>query len=168
LTLPQLAHVVSTTVARIQSTAREDAEPLPAVTLEILDLPGNLLGLTSHHTIQIDVNAAGYGWFVDTSPWDDLEFVQTNETRARTALPGSPAADRADLLTVVMHELGHVLGHPHEDRGVMEETLPLGTRRIWNDGSSLEGAADIDKVFTEPDLRPTVVDILFATTKNRL
>jgi autotransporter-associated beta strand protein len=164
LTHPQLALAVSTAVARVQSAAREDAEPLPAVTFEILDLPGNLLGLTSHHTIQIDVNAAGYGWFVDTSPWDDLEFVQTDETRVRTALPGSPAADRADLLTVVMHELGHVLGHPHEDRGVMEETLPLGTRRVWNDRSSPEEAADIDKVFAEPDLSPTVVDILFATT----
>ena len=29
-----------------------------------------------------------------------------------------------------MHELGHVLGYDHEDEGLMDESLPLGTRRL--------------------------------------
>ena len=33
-----------------------------------------------------------------------------------------------DLLTVVMHEMGHVLGLDHEATGVMQETLDPGTR----------------------------------------
>jgi hypothetical protein len=34
-----------------------------------------------------------------------------------------------DLLTVLMHELGHILGFDHEEEGVMAETLATGTRR---------------------------------------
>jgi len=34
-----------------------------------------------------------------------------------------------DLLTVLEHEIGHLLGREHEADGVMQETLDAGTRR---------------------------------------
>jgi hypothetical protein len=34
-----------------------------------------------------------------------------------------------DLLTVVLHEMGHLAGLPHGD-GLMEQTLPSGERRV--------------------------------------
>ena len=47
-----------------------------------------------------------------------------------SATSDSPAYGRADLLTVVLHELGHILGDNHELEGIMEDMLPLGTRRL--------------------------------------
>jgi hypothetical protein len=82
--------------------------------------------------VQIDRDAAGYGWFVDATPRNDVEFTVRPGTRDLTARPNSPAWDRLDLLTAVMHELGHVLGHGHDDTGAMAKTLPPGTRRLWD------------------------------------
>ena len=104
---------------------------LANVSVEIIDLPGNLLGRATTSTIQIDVDAAGYGWFVDETPADNWEFNYDKNTRQFIADTHSPAAGHFDLLTVVMHELGHVLGHEHSDSdALMSAELPLGTRRL--------------------------------------
>lgn len=100
------------------------------LTVRIADLPNGLLGLVSGETITIDDNGAGFGWFVDATPGDNTEFVATNGTQHLTARPGTPAAGRVDLLTVIMHELGHFLGYDHKNEGLMDDTLPLGTRRL--------------------------------------
>jgi hypothetical protein len=61
----------------------------------------------------------GHGWFVDPTPNDDDEFTE----------PGDQGeAERMDLLTAVMHELGHWFELEHQVDGVMAETLAPGTR----------------------------------------
>jgi hypothetical protein len=118
--------------------AGADIAPLAGATFEIMDLPGALLALVSVQEwgvrILLDVDAAGFGWFVDPTPAFSEEFDRILSAEARQATTG-PAAGRVDLLTVLAHEFGHVLGLSHIDSSVsafsvMLDDLPLGTRRV--------------------------------------
>src|SRR5262249_38451327 len=107
---------------RAAGVSDEQLQTLDSWSFQVVDLPGSQLGFTSAGTIYLDRNAAGYGWFVDATPADDSEFPAT---------PSSPAYGRVDLLTVIVHEIGHALGFEHEaGDGVMAESLPLGVRRM--------------------------------------
>jgi Calx-beta domain/FG-GAP-like repeat/Bacterial Ig domain/TLD len=111
--------------------ARLDA--LGEVGIVIADLDGVALGFTVGNTIMIDIDAAGHGWFVDASPWESSEFLARIDENTYDALKPSEAFGRMDLLTVVAHELGHILGLSHEDAdrfAVMREELNSGTRYV--------------------------------------
>jgi len=69
-----------------------------------------------------------------------------------------------DLLTVAMHDLGHVLGHDHADGSVMDESIPLGTRRVWEDESLLNDEVDIGEVLVAAGLSAPAIDDYFAAT----
>jgi hypothetical protein len=85
--------------------------------------------------VLLDFNAGGFGWFIDLTPADDSEFAFAADAAHGTAPAGSPAYGQMDLLTVVMHELGHVLGladlvgAEYAD-DLMAETLVPGARRL--------------------------------------
>jgi hypothetical protein len=98
------------------------------VTVEVLDLPGLTLGNAAGGVIQLDLDAAGHGWFVDPTPLRNEEFRRAGgELVARD---GSVAGGRMDLLTVVVHELGHLMGFVDGQAGVgpMAATLDVGQR----------------------------------------
>ena len=84
------------------------------VSVRIVDLPGTQLAVTSGRRILIDVDAAGWGWYSGTGR--------------------RVAAGRMDLLSVLLHELGHVLGLGHQGAGVMAETLAPGVRLVLGPG----------------------------------
>src|SRR5262249_14911597 len=118
LTLPQAQPLLQEAIARWQATG-VDVNRLNGVEVRLADLPGATLGLAAGHTLWLDDNAAGWGWFVDPTPWEDSEFSR----------PGNQGEhQRMDLLSAVMHELGHMLGLEHSADGVMAETLSAGTR----------------------------------------
>jgi hypothetical protein len=75
-------------------------------------LDGNIVGDQQFGQIAIDTDAAGHGWFVDPTPNDNSEFTHVLNAAGTDLLtdPSNAAAGHLDLLTVVTHELGHVIG----------------------------------------------------------
>jgi Ca2+-binding RTX toxin-like protein len=128
---------------------------LSGVQFVIADLPGDLLATTSGHTITVDATAAGFGWFTGVSSED---FTGTGLDLA--ALPGTTAYGRIDLLTVLTHELGHILGFEHgtsaETGDVMLASLPAGTRRLLPSADVVHGdakaASSSTTLATDPQL----------------
>jgi len=111
---------------------------LDDLTFLIGDLTGDTLALTVDDTVIIDVDAAGHGWFVDNTPYQDTEFMPQNSDEVLTANEPSDAYGDMDLLTVVMHELGHVFGYQDmdpetNDAEIMNETLDEGVRYLPED-----------------------------------
>jgi hypothetical protein len=96
----------------------------------VTDLDGLALGLANEDdkVLLVDGDAAGWGWFVDPSLSGDSEFARRLNGDTDQASPGSPAYGRIDLLTVVEHELGHLLGYEHGTLDVMAESLAAGVR----------------------------------------
>jgi hypothetical protein len=99
-------------------------------------LPGADLGLTNPltQTVQISSNAAGYGWYVDTSAGNSA-FNKGGPGGSLTAQPRGPAAGKMDLLTVVLHEMGHLTGQSDlssatNPNDLMADTLAPGIRRV--------------------------------------
>jgi hypothetical protein len=137
LTNQQLQAIVSAALTRLQEAGVAPAllARLEATTFEVGHLPGSLLGYTfaRDHTVIIDAAADGYGWFVDPTPLSDSAYVR-DAAGALAATPGGPAAGHMDLLTAVLHEMGHVNGlgdintltHPNN---LMDATLTHGLRR---------------------------------------
>jgi len=105
---------------------------LDQVTFQIVNFGDLTLGKAIGASVLIDLDAAGWGWFVDTTPVNDVEFGLSLSDIESVALATSPAFGRMDLLTVVMHEMGHVLGFKDLDPNagaLMSGTLDASTRR---------------------------------------
>ena len=104
--------------------------------VQVTDLTGATLGLASQlsGSVWLDADAAGQGWFVDTTPSSSEEFTRS-AGGSYVALAGGVAAGRVDLLTVLAHELGHVFGlddlDPHDHaHDLMAGALARGRRTM--------------------------------------
>jgi hypothetical protein len=103
-------------------------------------LPTGYLGAADGTQIFLSVDAAGNNWFVDATPLDDVEYSGTSLTLTATSNGG--AAGLVDALTVIMHELGHVIGFGDAyGSGVggplMDGYLGTGQRLLPQSGSAL-------------------------------
>jgi Ca2+-binding RTX toxin-like protein len=104
---------------------------LGSVTVQVGNLPGDRLGLTLGANVYIDVDAAGRGW------------------------------QAMDLLSVVMHELGHVLGLDHDDADafpVMNETLDTGSQHRLGPAGKTGASSELAGFVTGADIAQQVVD----------
>ncbi len=111
---------------------------LDSITVQIADLDGTSVGAFSDNTIYIDATAAGHGWFIDTTPGDNSEFGAVLSADRLAAGAGSDAEGRVDLLTVLLHEIGHSLGFSHNSPlAVMRALIGNGERFVLT-GTSVQ------------------------------
>ena len=126
----QSSFVPNNSTLNIQNSTLSAAQLalLNQATITIADLADGYLALTLGTTITLDTDAAGYGWFVDQTPFLNEEFVSgasslvkreaseaNDEIRATNnaspwqffAKPDSAAAGKIDLMTVLSYEHGH-------------------------------------------------------------
>jgi hypothetical protein len=138
--------VVGAARSRLQTAGIDGAllGRLSAAQFQVSDLPAGDLGMAfpGANLVQIDRGAAGLGWFVDPTPLADEEFTPA-PSGALVAPAGTPAGEHRDLLTAVLHELGHLAGLPDVSTAahpadLMGDQLAEGVRLT----------AALDRVFT--------------------
>ena len=131
------------------------------------DTGGDIGGVPTDADITIR-NCSSGGWFLDPTPFDNSEFqARILNDFTGFGFSGTPAGDQADLLTVVLHEIGHAVGisqdedflledlndntPPFVDTGVPDALNPgAGTLWTYNFGPN-----NVEALFTDNNGGPT-------------
>ena len=125
--------LLSEAIAAWQSAGLDpaDVRRLESVQVQVGNLGTSILGLEAGDVITINQTAAGNNWYVNASAGSSRAFGLIGPAGEELAEPGSPAAGEVDLLTVLEHELGHVIGLSDNAQAgdLMDITLGLGVRR---------------------------------------
>jgi hypothetical protein len=105
LSQAELDYTVAAAIARWEAAglSSEQIAALQSVTFTVADMSGLYLGSFAPDQITLDSDAAGHGWFIDSTPLDDAEFGSTGSASRLVTDPTSAPAGDIDLLTAVMH-----------------------------------------------------------------
>ncbi len=177
LSQAELDSLVGAAIARWEAAGitAEQSALLHSARFSVADLPGWYLGESGGGNFTLDRDAAGNGWFVDSTPLADEEYANG------TATANGGAAGRLDALTTVMHEMGHVLGlddtYSDADAGsLMYGYLHLNERRVaaahQADGAVPHAGGGLDFLFGSMSLGAAtlqsdkVLTVVFDATVN--
>ena len=136
LSSAQLAPVVEQAIGLWSETGltREQVALLRSTPVIVGDLDAQgYLGMTTPERIVIDDDGVGLGWYLDRE-WPPA-------SASGSGLSTLDSRPSYDLLTVVLHEMGHVSGHEHDKAAddLMADVLQPGVRRL----------PDVDAVFAK-------------------
>ena len=155
LTAAEASIMVQAAIARWAEAglSANDVAKLQSLSVDVADLPAGQLATATSSKITLDETAAGYGWFFDTTPYDDNEFEVSVHYKERQTTETSAANGRIDLLTVLMRQLGSELspgklGFQGSAGWLMQGTLGTDTRR-----APAFKAATVGKVQSAPAAR---------------
>ena len=82
----------------------------PPLKFEVADMPSIYLGEANGSRIRVDNNAGGNGWFIDASGQSDGLFTNNISSMRGYTDPADAPAGQIDLLTTILHEMGHAIG----------------------------------------------------------
>ncbi len=143
LTQAALERVVEAALERWTASGLtpEQSALIHSMKFEVASLPGSSLAETGSDGTRVDDDAAGNGWWMDTAVGDERMFGTAISPTRRVADPSAGPAGRLDLLSVVLHEIGHALGLEDTYAGwdrdsIMFGNLTQGERRLPGPGQA--------------------------------
>lgn len=147
LTEVELEKLADAAVARWAASGLSDEQlaALEDIEISIVDLEGNYVGAAEGFSIYLDWNAAGQDWFIDETPFDDAEFEYAESSTVLRDQDG-PAQFGVDVISVMAHEMGHVLGlediyESTRSGNLMYSTFDEGERRLPSSGQAVGAVA---------------------------
>ena len=136
-------------------------EPLPAAELgETFITSWDEQGRPTSATIILSPDAAGWGWYLDSKPLGTSAFAQPIGTSVDAVLPGAAAYGHFDLVTVLLHEIGHVEGFIPANPAFEGYVQTIGTSQEFVARESPAPLIDADQEF-DPSIYPG--DLMDAT-----
>ena len=139
-----------------------------SLSIEVVDLPDSLrllgyartdsggVGGPITGTIVLDANAAGAGWFIDSTPGANDEFAAT-VTGLLKAPNASPASGRYDLLSFLAHEIGHLLGANATNAALTSHLVQTAAGNWLVAGESYAVQLDASREHLDEDLYPSLL-----------
>ncbi len=164
ITNEQLVPIIEEAINRLSAAEliTDGSFNLDNVRFQIADLPTGILAQVTNDVLSVDSTASGFGWFIDSTPADDTEFSRQMSNGQLIASPESLAYGQIDLLTVISHELGHVLGLEDVDlstdnSSLMTATLGPGIRRLPSQANVLlQESGPVSNAYVTVDLLTTI------------